>query len=818
MEKPDSRVRTTRRIRLLWLIDSLTMGGAERLVAAFARHLDRERFDLRVICLKVIDSNPLAADIEAIGIPVTVLGARNLRDIAAFARLVHFVWDQKIDVIHTHLTYADIWGRLAGWLTRRPVFSTVHVPQFFNYLNPRRRDQMIEAIAMFTRKHFGGTVISVSEALRQHHISQGFPADRIITIHNGIELSKFEPPVDFSKSAKRSELGITIKAPVVITLAVLREGKGHDTLLDAVPKVLENMPETKFLIVGGGPLEEELRQRVNQSGVSESVIFTGMRQDTAEMLAVADLFVLPSEFDPLPTVVLEAMVMRLPVVGLDSGGVPEMVVDGQTGLLLQSTDPAVVAQSILSLLTNTEQAKQMGEQGRARLEAEFSASVWVRKLESLYDKVLSGEKTATEGHLNRSVENRRKRVYMVEFLGRGGMIHYTYQLCRALATLGVNVKLITDQNYELADRPHNFAVERIFNLWNPRPTGQVEWSRSITARLARFLRRIGRGFMYYHEWWKLIRHLGREQPDVVQFGEIRFATDLIPLLLLRLSGLRLADICHNVAPFDTRLSSTSLVKVSFLHRVIYSWIYRCFYTIFVHSEASRLDFLRMYGGGPNKIHVIPHGNEQLFLESVNTIVQDGLLRLKLNLSENAPVALFFGTLTKYKGVEYLLGAFAEVRRTLPMARLIIAGYPNPDVDISALYRQAKELEISESVIFHLQYIPNEEVAAFFSLADVVVFPYLMVYQSGALQVAYSFGKPVVATSVGGLPEVVKHGQTGLLVPPHDSGALAEALITLLSDKHLSRRLGQRALELSKTNHSWDRIAYQIQQSYSLYSG
>jgi len=410
------------------------------------------------------------------------------------------------------------------------------------------------------------------------------------------------------------------------------------------------------------------------------------------------------------------------------------------------------------------------------------------------------------------IESQGRQVYAIEFTGRGGMIHYTYQFCRALAAQSVNVKLITDRDYELAGLPHNFPVERMLRLWNPRPILPSKWSQSFISQWLRRLVRAKNALIYYREWWRLIQYLRRERPKLVQLGEIRFPTDLIPLLLLRFSGLRLANICHNIAPFNMRRGSTALVNTSPLYRLVYRCIYRCFFAVFVHSETNRQDFLRMYGGAPAKIHSIPHGNEQLFLETAAPI-QDGALRKKLDLPSSAPIALFFGALTKYKGVEYLLDAFGQVKQRLPTARLIIAGFPCWDIDIDSLQRRAEALKICDSVIFYLQYIPNEEVAAFFNLADVVVLPYQMIYQSGALQVAYTFGKPVVATRVGGLPEVVKHGETGLLVPPHDPSALAEALLTLLSDRDLCRRLGRKARELSETRHGWDHIACQVRQVY-----
>jgi len=405
-------------------------------------------------------------------------------------------------------------------------------------------------------------------------------------------------------------------------------------------------------------------------------------------------------------------------------------------------------------------------------------------------------------------------VAVVEFLGRGGMIHYAYQLCRGLAGVGVEAELITDRDYELEALPHDFRVRRLFRLWNPRPEGGVAWSNSPAARAGRLARRARRAAAYYREWWRLLGLVRRERPDVVQFGEIRFATDLLPLLLLRATGVRLADVCHNVAPFDVSAASEKITKESGLYRAAFRRVYSCFDAVFVHSEVNRREFVRLYGGGAARVHVIPHGNEGMFLGGGDDGKREGALARELGLRPGAPTALFFGTLTKYKGVEYLIDAFAVVRRRLPDAQLVVAGFPNPDVDVDALRERVGRLGLTEAVKFYLRYVPVEEVAGLFAASDVVVFPYLMIYQSGALQVAYSFGKPVVATDVGGLSEAVAHGETGLLVPPRDAGALGEAVAALLSDPARAKRMGERGRNLSETAYSWDGIAREVRGVYA----
>jgi glycosyltransferase involved in cell wall biosynthesis len=207
------------------------------------------------------------------------------------------------------------------------------------------------------------------------------------------------------------------------------------------------------------------------------------------------------------------------------------------------------------------------------------------------------------------------RVAVVEFFGRGGILHYAYQMCRAVAGQGVEVELLTGADYELEDLPHNFAVRRVFHLWNPRPEGEVEWSSSLMGRLRRLALRSRRALIHYREWWRLIRLVRRDRPHVVQFGEIRFATDLLPLLALRATGVRLVDICHNIAPFDVSANAAQITKESRFYRAAYRRIYLCFDAVFVHSEVNRGEFVRLYGGDPEKIHVIPHGNERMFVDN-----------------------------------------------------------------------------------------------------------------------------------------------------------------------------------------------------------
>lgn len=721
----------------------MTAGGAESLVAPFARAWDGE---LKVCCLKSIGGNPFEA-----GLPVVNLGARNLRDVNAFRRLLQLLRDERIDLIHAHLAYASIWGALAGRITGIPCVATLHVPP--SGAAPWSREGLRESLMVHALNRWASWVIAVSASARDAWARRGgLGASKLVVVGNGIEVDAFTPGSHPGKT--------------VCTVSVLREGKGIEVLLDAIPPVLARHPDARFVIAGDGPLRESLAAR---SG--DRVTWAGFRRDVPELLAASDLFVLPSLADAYPTALMEAMAAGLPVVSTRAGGIPEIVDDGRTGRLVPPGDSGALAAAISDLLDSTEERETLGRAARQEAERRFSTRAWVERLKEIYRP--------------------RVRVSVAEFAGRGGMIHYAWQLCRALSATGVDVTLVTSQHYELDALPHPFRLRKVLRLWDPKPAGESPGRRR--------LRRIGRAFLHYREWLRLALHLRRERPDLVLLGDIRFPGDLAPILLLRLLGLRLADVCHNVAPY-----AAGGFRRSALDRFLYRRIYRCFDRVFVHFEDNRRAFLADYGLPPGRVVSIPHGNEAIFEELRDPAVDEAGLRRELGLAPDEPVLLLLGTLSRYKGIDLLLKAFA---RLAPRARLVLAGFPAADFDLAAHQALARELGIEDRVVWVPRYVESEEVAAWMELASVAVFPYREVFQSGALALAQTFGVPVVASAVGAMREAV--GGSGLLVPPGDPDALASALLSILEDPDLARRLGEHARQEARERLSWERIGLAI---------
>lgn len=392
------------------------------------------------------------------------------------------------------------------------------------------------------------------------------------------------------------------------------------------------------------------------------------------------------------------------------------------------------------------------------------------------------------------------RVFMVEASAKGGLIHYAYQLCRGLQRNGVTTTLVTSTHYELHDHPHEFHVNEFLNLWDPRGP---KASNPVWGKVRRALR----GVQYVVEWWRLVRMLQRERPDVVLFGEMRFPFEAYFLRMLRQSGLVLADIVHDVQPYNTSRRSDQVVA-SGAELAGFNRIYREFDALFVHDRSNYDRFLELYDVDPALVHQIFLPSDELMLE-IRATQTPAQLRERFGVAEGQPVLLFFGTITKYKGLEDLLRALPEIVAQVPDVRLIVAGFPAKDVDSGALQALVTDAGLDAHVAWYLDYVPNGWVATLLGISDAVVLPYRAITQSAVLQNAYACGKPVVVTRVGGLPDVVEAGRSGYLAEPENPASLAEAVIQLLKDRDTAATMGHYNRQLAEQEYSWRSMAGRI---------
>jgi len=372
-----------RTYRIAFLIDGLGMGGAERLMVPILKYLSRAHFEPYVCALQSKDGNPMADDLRALGVPVESLNIKHLRDLDAIPRLTGYLKRIGADLVHTQLEVSNILGNISAKLLGLPSVCTIHV---MPSLDVKAKTKLHQKVEWFALRHFCDRVISVSEEARQYHIDiSGSSSEQVITIYNGIDLSAF---LDMShaheRDAVRAEFEIPSDANVLVTVAVLRPPKGIQFMIRALPGILASQPNSYYLVVGNGPHRDNLVEEANQAGVSERVLFAGVRRDVPRLLAASDVFVLPTLTEALPTVLAEAMAARLPIVASRVGGIPEMVGGSQSGIMVAPEDLNGLASACIQLLDHPEKRLAMGAAGWKTVNQKFSIERQVHQLKELY--------------------------------------------------------------------------------------------------------------------------------------------------------------------------------------------------------------------------------------------------------------------------------------------------------------------------------------------------------------------------------------------------------------------------------------------------
>jgi glycosyltransferase involved in cell wall biosynthesis len=367
-------------------------------------------------------------------------------------------------------------------------------------------------------------------------------------------------------------------------------------------------------------------------------------------------------------------------------------------------------------------------------------------------------------------------------------------LAEALAASGDDVHLITGRAPELTNTTSGPRVHAVLPTWHPgdaaRPPG----------RATRLLRRGTRALRLLAAWVILIPRLRALRPDVVMWSAWRFGIDAAFVVLLDriLPCTRQAIIAHEPGPSDPQ--DTARAKTGPVLDRLLAAAWDRMDVVFVLGPAAREAVLRRWRPRA-EIMVIPHGDER-------SLIREDVLP---EADEADPVALFFGTWTVYKGIDALLDAFRLVRQRMPTARLVLAGAVSGDVDVDAITAHAADVG---GVDVRPGYVPAGQVQDLVGMARLVVLPYRRASQSGVAHLAFTFGRPVVATDVGDISTVVRDGYTGFLVPTDPPELLAERMLHLLEDPAAARQLGQAGRDLLEAS-SWNVVAERVRQGLAV---
>jgi len=372
-----------RRLKVIHLIGSMDLGGAEKLTRLTIEGLDPGRFEGAVCCLKA--GGVYADQLRAAGHPVTVLlnvdkhaGVPPQRLLVAAWRLFRYLRRERPDILHTHLFATSVLGRVIAKLagTRR-IVVTMHRIEY-----PRLQPWIERLLRPLTDLY----ITDSHAAAGRLSTALGVPLEQITVIYNGIDRAEFASPP--SRSEARRGLEIPRAACVIGVIAHLYEEKGHRFLLHALARVRKPLGDFQLLVVGDGYLRQPLEAEAAQLFPDGNVRFLGQRGDLANLLAAMDLFVLPSSWEGFGIILAEAMYMRVPVITTsDGGGCAEVVAENEGGWRVPYGDETALGEALLRCRADAARLREQGERGRQRVERLFSAEAMALQYMSAYDAV-----------------------------------------------------------------------------------------------------------------------------------------------------------------------------------------------------------------------------------------------------------------------------------------------------------------------------------------------------------------------------------------------------------------------------------------------
>ena len=741
------------RLRVMYVVPDLGVGGAERHATTLMSRLDRSRFDPSVVCIG--RRGELFPALEEAGVPAVALGRTKREAFKSLVELVREFRRTSPDVVIVRGFNAELLGRVAAMVARVPhVIVWVHNCDDIEARGGLRRlsDRALEPV---TRAYFG-----VARRQAAYMIDGlGFPEHKIRIIHNGVDPA----PYASADRGLRPGFGFHDDHLVVGIVAALRPEKDHETFLRAAGLVVREVPEARFLVVGGGARREALEKLADRLGLADRVVFTGAREDVSAVLGAIDIFVLSSfTVECFPMSLLEAMASSRPAVCTAVGGVPEMVDDGVTGYLVPPKAPDALAERILDLMRSPHRCAEMGDAARTRVLSEFTLDRSVKEAERQLEEVARSRRHRVPRPVQLAVVLDETYVGGVELL--------MLNLFRSLDPAVVKPRLICLRaGGPLAEefRAAGFDVEVLDR------TGAFD------------VRTLPR----------LVRSLRRRRTDAVLVTHHHRAALALGRLAARLAGVRV----NLVAAHDMDLTSVG-------KRCLPKWAVATLWesSALVLLSARQGEYLHREEGvavrpwSRTREVVIPNG---ITLAPVPTRHQRDRARSLLGLQPEDFVVGIVARLSTQKAHQVLFEAVARLQRSVPRVRLVVVGGGEREVELKEL---AARLELQDRVQFTgirrdvTTLLPAFDVSCLSSVHEGV--PITIIEAMAA-------GLPVAATDCGSLRDMVTDGEEGFIVPVGDSAALATCLARLADDPALREQMGKAARLKAEATYRIEQTAH-----------
>lgn len=740
-------VHRSTRIKVFYLINGLYVGGAERAFLQLTRHLDRSRFE-PVICTLV--GGELIPQFEQAGVRVLNLRMRRKWDLLALLRLWRWIRQEKPDVLHTRLLHADILGRLFGRLSGVPVILST-LPM----VEPYRHHLFWKTLDRWSSR-WADVLVALSEQVKRDLVRvEGLDPAKFRIIPNAI---KWEGPSGpGQRERKLRQLGLPEETFLVGIIARLYDPiKGHRVLFEAIRRLAVRYPRIHCVVIGEGKGRPGLEAHVRSLGLSGRVTFTGVQYDVENWLSALDLFVLPSFLEGFPMAIVEAMAAGKAIIATPVNGVPDLITNGQEGLLVTPGQAGELAEAIERLLNDPVWAGQLGRAARRKFEARFDLTQVIHRTYALYEEFLK-----------KKLRRRLRVLEVITTLDSGGSAQYLVDLVRWLPKDQYDITVVSGPerlNRTLVEQLH--APHRLVCFTKP-------------MRPLQDLRTV----------WQLFLLMRRGRFDIVHLNTAK--ADLVGGLAARLCGVPcIVSTAHGPTLMTL---GPSLIQWFFDRMEQFSYVWLVDKVIGVSHSTTR-HLIRKRSVKPDHIETIQNGIE---LERIRRPADREAVRARWGVAAGRPVIAMVGRFAQQKAQEVLIQGLPQVRAEFPdLVCLLIGEGPRK--------RQMEELTARLDLTRNVRFLGDrDDVAALLSGCDLFVLSTHYEGMSIAVLEAMAAGLPVVASGVEGMEELVEHGRTGLLFTPGDPSACAQALLALLRDPSGREAMGRAGLEKVCRCHTLD---------------
>jgi len=377
--------------RILYVIDGIEFGGGERVFAQLLNGLPEDRFEPY---LASAPNDAFLKNIKSKNLVFYPVDFSNRFNPLPLMRLYRIVKSQRIDIVHSQGARADFFARIAAKLAKVPIIISTVQMLVEGYNVGYLKRFLYQTFDRFSER-FVDYFLVVSSVLKENMIEvHGIPPDKIIKIYNGIETDYYKPVGNEEMRYKiRREFAVNDSDILIASLGRLVWQKGFEYFLHAIPEILREIPDARFILVGDGPLRPELERLAVELGEGDKIIFAGYRSDVRDVLAALDIVVIPSVLEGFPMITLEAMAMAKPIVAAKIDGITEQITDGINGILIPPKDSSAIAQAIIRLINDRESGKKLGLAARKKVEQEFSVEKMVSETEKVYLSLLTNNYT-----------------------------------------------------------------------------------------------------------------------------------------------------------------------------------------------------------------------------------------------------------------------------------------------------------------------------------------------------------------------------------------------------------------------------------------